>query len=74
MKIGKLDMHCGECSIIGYCGEAWSDIAICREQRFENIEELEFLNLAETSKRKTKKAIINDVYKKLSKNREEKFK
>lgn len=65
MKIGKLDMHCGECSIINYCDEPFSDICICTERRFKNIDESEFIKLAETSKKKSKKAIINEVYKKL---------
>jgi hypothetical protein len=65
MKIGELDMHCGNCKIIEHCGEPYSDIAICHEKRFENVEEDKFLELIETSKRKSKKARINDVYKRL---------
>lgn len=67
MKIGELYMRCGECSIIEYCGEPYSDIAICCEERFKNVEEIKFLNLAETSTKKSKKAIINDAYKRLNK-------
>lgn len=60
-------MHCGECNIIDYCGEPFSDICICGERRFEDIDEAEFIKLAETSKRKSKRAIINDAYKRLIK-------
>lgn len=65
MKIGKLNMHCGECKLIDHCGEPFSDIAICYEDRFKDVDEDKFLQLIETSKRKSKKARINDVYKRL---------
>lgn len=65
MKIGQLDLHCGNCKIIDHCGEPYSDICICSESRFENVEEDTFLKLIETSTKKSKKARINDVYKRL---------
>lgn len=58
-------MRCGKCSIIEYCDEPFSEICICKERKFENVEEHRFLELAETTKRKSKKAIINDVAKRL---------
>ncbi|EPS56417.1 hypothetical protein [Clostridium botulinum] len=67
MKIGELGMHCGECTLIEHCGEPYSDVCICTESRFENVEENTFLQLIETSQRKSKKARINDVHKKLLK-------
>ena len=66
MKIGKLDMHCGECNIIDYCGESFSDISICMEKRFENVEEKDFIKLAKTSTKPTGRKLIDDVYKRLS--------
>lgn len=66
MKIGQLDMHCGNCEIIDHCGEPYSDICICVESRFKDVDEETFLKLIETSTRKSKKARINDVYKKLN--------
>ncbi|AUN25429.1 hypothetical protein RSJ21_09265 [Clostridium botulinum] len=65
MKIGELGMHCGECTLIEHCGEPYSDVCICTESRFENIDETKFLKLIETSQRKSKKARINDVHKRL---------
>lgn len=65
MKIGDLDMHCGDCKIIDYCGDPYSEICICREQRFKNIEEARFIELAETSKMKSKREIVDDVHKRL---------
>lgn len=66
MKIGKLNMHCGNCKIIDHCDEPYSDICICRESRFEDVEEDVFLQLIETSTKKSKKARINDVCKRLN--------
>lgn len=66
MRIGNLDMHCGNCSIIDYCDDSYSDICICCEQRFEDVKEERFLELAETSTKKSKRAIINDVYRRLN--------
>jgi len=65
MKIGELDMRCGNCTIIEWCGDPYSDICICEEYRFEDVEESNFFKLAETSNKKSKKAILNDVYKRL---------
>ncbi|ACQ53987.1 hypothetical protein EXN65_21020 [Clostridium botulinum] len=65
MKIGELGMHCGECILIEHCGEPWSDIAICCEERFKDVDKTKFLKLIETSQRKSKKARINDVHKRL---------
>ncbi|KHD34407.1 hypothetical protein NL50_17130 [Clostridium acetobutylicum] len=65
MKIGELHMHCGECDLIEHCGEPWSDIAICCEDRFKDVAEDKFVHLIETSTKKSKKARINDVYKRL---------
>lgn len=65
MKIGELNMRCGECSLIDHCGEPYSYICICNIKRFENIDEETFLKLIENSTKKSKKAKINDVYKKI---------
>lgn len=66
LKIGELDMHCGECSIIDYCDKPFSDIAICCEERFKNIGEKQFLFLAESSKKSNKKELIDDVYRRIN--------
>lgn len=66
MKIGELNMRCGECALIDHCGELYLEICICGEKRFENVNEETFLKLIETSTKKSKKARINDVYKKLT--------
>ncbi|HCL4466736.1 hypothetical protein EXM58_00500 [Clostridium botulinum] len=65
MKIGELEMCCGNCSMIDHCGEPYSDVCICTESRFKNIDEDKFLQLIKTSKKESKKAKINDVHKRL---------
>ena len=66
MKIGELNMRCGECALIDHFGEPYSEICICDEKRFEEVYEETFLKLIESSTKKSKKARINDVYRKLT--------
>lgn len=69
MKIGELNMCCGECSLIDHCDEPFSEIAICMEKRLSDVDEDVFFRyLEETSKllnRDTtegKQAAIDDAY------------
>lgn len=59
-------MHCGKCDLIEHCGEPWSDIAICCESRFRKVDIDKLCQLLETSHRKSKKARLNDAYKRLT--------
>lgn len=45
MKIGELDQHCGECEIIEHCCK--DGYSFCYDEKFENVEEEQFLDLAE---------------------------
>ena len=72
MKIGELNMHCGECSLIDHCDEPFSGIAICMEERLSDVDEdIFFRYLEETSKLpnrgtpKEKQAAIDDAYERL---------
>lgn len=49
MKIKELNQHCGECDLIEYCGNAFG-YCICTDSRFQNLEVLDYLKLAECSK------------------------
>lgn len=64
MKMEELGMHCGDCKIIDYCNN-YEDTPPCSQPRFENVEVDRFLELAKTSKRGSKNALINDVYKRV---------
>ena len=68
MKIGELNMCCGECSLIDHCDEPFSEIAICMEERLSDIDEDIFFKYLETSKlpnrdtQEEKQAAIDDAY------------
>ena len=68
MKIGELNMRCGECSLIDHCDEPFSEIAICMEERLSDVDEDVFFRYLEESKlpnRDTpgeKQAAIDDAY------------
>ena len=68
MKIGELNMCCGECSLIDNCDEPFSGIAICMEERLSDIDEDIFFKYLETSKlpnrdtQEEKQAAIDDAY------------
>lgn len=43
MKIGKLDQHCGKCSIIGLCGEPHSEIMLCANEKLSEMTEEDYI-------------------------------
>lgn len=49
MKIGELDMHCGNCQLINYCGDPF-EYAICCARVLKDMEESEYIRLVEQSK------------------------
>ena len=32
MRLKELDMHCGECDVVGLCGEPYSNICLCENE------------------------------------------
>ena len=44
MKIGKLDMHCGDCHLIDYCGEPF-EFAICNSFGLKQMDADEYIKL-----------------------------
>lgn len=62
MKIGKLDLHCGECPIIEYCNE-YEDTPPCQQPRFENIETEDYLIAAAiVTSFKTSDEMVDKIY------------
>jgi hypothetical protein len=61
-SVGELNFHCGDCELIEHCGEPYSDIAICMETRFKNVDVNILYNLLETSTKKTKLKRLDDAY------------
>lgn len=46
MKLGKLEMHCGECSVIELCGEPYEEICLCCNSTLEDMEEETYNQIA----------------------------
>ena len=47
MKIGELDMHCGNCGVIDYCTEPYETPALCCISALADISEEKYIQLAE---------------------------
>ena len=48
VKIGQLNMHCGECSLIDFCTDC-EDYAFCSDKRFSDIDDTLFILIAKTA-------------------------
>ena len=48
MKIGDLNEHCGNCTIIGYCTEPYESPQLCVYDELENVDETEYKSIAES--------------------------
>ena len=62
MKLSEYEMHCDSCDIIDYCND-YEDTPPCAQPRFEDMDTETFLKLAESSRKSSKNAILDDVYK-----------
>lgn len=60
MKIGKLEQHCGNCAILDYCAEPFSELCICTCKVLEEIEEEDYIKAAEEIQSKNKRHISNN--------------
>ena len=47
MKIGELEQHCGNCSLIGLCAAPYEDLCICGSVNLEDMTEEEYLEKAQ---------------------------
>jgi hypothetical protein len=64
MKIGELNLYCGDCPIIDYCND-YEDTPPCIQPRFENVNVDIFLELADSAAGKTKDEMIDNIYERL---------
>lgn len=46
MRIGALNMHCGECDIIDFCGNSFG-YCVCNQERFQDVDTEEYRKHAE---------------------------
>lgn len=60
MKIGKLDQHCGNCTIIDYCAEPFSELCICGCKALEEMEEEDYIKAAQEIQSRNKRNISNN--------------
>lgn len=44
MKLGLLNENCGRCKIISCCGEPFSEVCLCANEKLQNVEEDDYLN------------------------------
>ncbi|MFA9464069.1 MAG: hypothetical protein ACERKN_07220 [Velocimicrobium sp.] len=65
MKIGQLEQHCGNCSVIDYCAEPFDDLCLCTDSRLKEVEEETYIELAEQSHESENADICEDVIKML---------
>jgi len=64
MKVGDLNMHCGECHIIDFCND-YEDTPPCAQMRFKNITVNEYLKAAvntDMTYAKTKDEMVDKIY------------
>lgn len=47
MKIGELNMRCGECNVIDYCTEPYETPALCRVSALTDVFEEKYIQLVE---------------------------
>lgn len=58
MKIKELNQHCGKCSLIEYCGNAF-EYSICKDERFQEVKYKEYKKLADNAEIKAFEACRN---------------
>lgn len=61
MKIGELDQHCGNCTIIDLCGEPFSEVCLCCREELEEADESTYRCVAEKIQSTNKRHISNKV-------------
>lgn len=61
MKIGELDQYCGNCKIINLCGEPYSEICLCADERLKNVTEEEYICKVEEIRKTAKRNWNNKV-------------
>ena len=55
MKLKDLEMHCGECTVIDFCGEPYSDICLCKNEAIEHLEDKDYIKIALSIKEQSKR-------------------
>lgn len=59
MKIGELDQHCGNCTIIDLCGEPFSEVCLCCREELSKVDESTYRCVSEKIQSVNKRHISN---------------
>ncbi len=59
MKIGQLDMHCGNCNVMEYCAEPFDDLCLCERTDLQDIEEDEYIKMADEIRSRSRRYVSN---------------
>lgn len=59
MNIGKLEQHCGNCSVVEYCAEPFGSLCICTREELTEVEESTYRCMAENIQSTNKRKISN---------------
>lgn len=46
-KLGELEQHCGNCSVMWLCGEPYSEVCLCAREELADMTEKEYEQAAE---------------------------
>nr|WP_294490642.1 hypothetical protein [uncultured Anaerosporobacter sp.] len=65
MKIGELDQHCGNCMLIDLCGEPYSDVCLCCNEKLAEMTEKEYMQKVNEIRFSAKRNWSNKTLKKL---------
>lgn len=59
MKIGNLDQHCGNCSVVEYCAEPFDSLCLCTKEELADVEESMYKFVAEKIQSANKRKVSN---------------
>lgn len=59
MKIGNLDQHCGNCSVVEYCAEPFDSLCLCTREDLADVEESMYKFVAEKIQSANKRKVSN---------------
>lgn len=59
MKLGELEQHCGNCSVVEYCAEPFDSLSLCTRKELKEVKESTYKCVAEKIQSVNKRKISN---------------
>lgn len=59
MKLGELEQHCGNCSVVEYCAEPFDSLCLCTRAELKEVKESTYKCVAEKIQSVNKRKISN---------------